>query len=74
MDLGLKGKVAVISGGSVGIGLAVAEALAEEGVQLVLCARNEARCKAVATTFEVRESRAASIWNRAPSVCAMSAS
>jgi 3-oxoacyl-[acyl-carrier protein] reductase len=43
MDLGLKGKVAVISGGSVGIGLAVAEALAEEGVHLVLCARNEAR-------------------------------
>jgi len=43
MDLGLKGKVAVVSGGSVGIGLAVAHALAEEGVNLVLCARNEAR-------------------------------
>jgi 3-oxoacyl-[acyl-carrier protein] reductase len=43
MDLGLKGKVAVVSGGSVGIGLAVAQALAEEGVQLVLCARDEAR-------------------------------
>jgi NAD(P)-dependent dehydrogenase (short-subunit alcohol dehydrogenase family) len=43
MDLGLKGKVAVITGGSVGIGLAVAEALAAEGVQLVLCARDEAR-------------------------------
>ena len=28
MDLGLKGKVAVITGGSVGIGLAVAEGLA----------------------------------------------
>ncbi|HRL12549.1 MAG TPA: SDR family oxidoreductase [Aggregatilineales bacterium] len=43
MDLGLKGKVAVITGGSVGIGLAVAQALAREGVDLVLCARNEAR-------------------------------
>jgi 3-oxoacyl-[acyl-carrier protein] reductase len=43
MDLGLKGKVAVVSGGSVGIGLAVAHALAEEGVSLVLCARDEAR-------------------------------
>jgi 3-oxoacyl-[acyl-carrier protein] reductase len=43
MELGLKGKVAVISGGSVGIGLAVAHALAEEGVDLVLCARDEAR-------------------------------
>lgn len=43
MDLGLEGKVAVITGGSVGIGLAVAHALAAEGVQLVLCARDEAR-------------------------------
>jgi 3-oxoacyl-[acyl-carrier protein] reductase len=43
MDLELKGKVAVITGGSVGIGLAVAEALAAEGVHLVLCARDEPR-------------------------------
>lgn len=54
MDLGLKGKVAVISGGSVGIGLAVAEALAEEGVQLVLCARNEARVQERAQEIEGR--------------------
>ncbi len=43
MDLQLRDKVAVITGGSVGIGLAVANALAEEGVNLVLAARNEAR-------------------------------
>jgi 3-oxoacyl-[acyl-carrier protein] reductase len=43
MDLGLKGKVAVVTGGSVGIGLSVAHALAEEGVDLVLCARDQAR-------------------------------
>ena len=43
MDLGLGGKVAVITGGSVGIGLAVAEGLAQEGVKLALCARDEAR-------------------------------
>lgn len=43
MDLQLKGKVALITGGSVGIGLAVAHALAEEGVDLILCARNEER-------------------------------
>lgn len=43
MDMNLNGKIAVITGGSVGIGLAVAEALAREGVQLVLCARDHAR-------------------------------
>jgi NAD(P)-dependent dehydrogenase (short-subunit alcohol dehydrogenase family) len=43
MDLGLNGQIAVITGGSVGIGLAVAKGLAAEGVHLVLCARNEAR-------------------------------
>ena len=45
MDLGLRGKVAVITGGSVGIGLAVAEGLAQEGVKVALCARDEARAK-----------------------------
>ncbi len=43
MDLQLRDKVAVITGGSVGIGLAVAEGLASEGVHLALCARNEER-------------------------------
>lgn len=43
MDLQLKGKVAVVTGGSVGIGLAIAEGLAQEGVQLVLCARSAER-------------------------------
>ncbi len=46
MDLGLKDKVAVITGGSVGIGRAIAEGLAQEGVHLVLCARNEERLTA----------------------------
>jgi len=45
MDLKLKGKVAVITGGSVGIGLAVAEGLAAEGVHPVLCARSEERLR-----------------------------
>jgi NAD(P)-dependent dehydrogenase (short-subunit alcohol dehydrogenase family) len=47
MDLMLKGKVAVITGGSVGIGLAVAEALAAEGVHLALCARDGSRLREV---------------------------
>lgn len=43
MDLKLADKVAVITGGSAGIGLAVARGLAEENVNLVLCARNKER-------------------------------
>ena len=52
MDLGLKDKVAVITGGSVGIGLAVAEGLAQEGVHLALCARNEERLLNVAEEIQ----------------------
>ena len=51
MDLQLDGKVAVITGGSVGIGLAVARGLAAEGVHLALCARDEPRLRAVAETI-----------------------
>jgi NAD(P)-dependent dehydrogenase (short-subunit alcohol dehydrogenase family) len=58
MELGLKDKVAVITGGSVGIGLAVAEGLAQEGVHLALCARDEARvvekAAAISRRFGVR--------------------
>ena len=43
MELELKGKKAVITGGSVGIGLAVARALAAEGVDIVILARDAAR-------------------------------
>ena len=45
MDLGLKDKVAVITGASVGIGLAVAEGLAAEGADIVMAARGEDRLK-----------------------------
>ena len=48
MDLHLQGKVAVITGGSIGIGLAVAKALAAEGVHLVLAARQAERLEAEA--------------------------
>jgi NAD(P)-dependent dehydrogenase (short-subunit alcohol dehydrogenase family) len=45
MDLALKDKVAVITGGSVGIGLAVADGLAAEGVHIAICARNGERAQ-----------------------------
>jgi NAD(P)-dependent dehydrogenase (short-subunit alcohol dehydrogenase family) len=43
MDLELKGKRAVITGGSIGIGLAVAHALAAEGVEVAIVARDKPR-------------------------------
>src|SRR6185295_16595886 len=39
MDLGLAGKVAVITGGSEGIGRAAAQSLGREGASVVVCAR-----------------------------------
>jgi 3-oxoacyl-[acyl-carrier protein] reductase len=48
VDLGLKNKVAVITGASIGIGRAVAEGLAAEGANIVMVARNGDRLKTTA--------------------------
>jgi len=52
MDLQLGGKVAVITGGSMGIGLAVGRALASEGVHVVLCGRDGKRAAGHARSIE----------------------
>ena len=52
MDLELKDQTAVITGGSIGIGLAVANGLAEEGAHVILCARDQARVQEAAAQIE----------------------
>jgi 3-oxoacyl-[acyl-carrier protein] reductase/bacilysin biosynthesis oxidoreductase BacG len=49
MDLGLRDKVAVVTGSSDGIGLVTAQMLAWEGARVVVCARREAKL------FEARD-------------------
>jgi 3-oxoacyl-[acyl-carrier protein] reductase len=62
VDLGLKGRTALVCGASSGLGLASAEALAEEGANVVLFARraeqldeHAARLGGVAVTGDVKE-------------------
>jgi 3-oxoacyl-[acyl-carrier protein] reductase len=52
MDLGISGKHAVVCAASKGLGKAIASALAEEGVNLFLCARDKATLQVVAEEIE----------------------
>lgn len=51
MDLGISGRRAVVTGGSSGLGLSTARALADEGVEVTLVARDTDRLRAAAATF-----------------------
>ena len=48
MELGLSGKVALITGGSDGLGKATATAMGREGVRIAVCARNPERLERAA--------------------------
>ena len=48
MDLGLKGRKAIITGGSKGIGRAIGNLLADEGCNVGICARNAEEVDAAA--------------------------
>jgi 3-oxoacyl-[acyl-carrier protein] reductase len=59
VDLDLKGRNAIVTGGTRGIGRAIAELLADEGCNLALCARHEA---AVDETVAALRGRGVKSW------------
>jgi len=62
MDLDLTGKHALVCGGSQGIGLATAQALAELGADVTLLARREEKLRALATQLPRPQSGQAHGW------------
>jgi 3-oxoacyl-[acyl-carrier protein] reductase len=71
VDLGLTGKVALVGGGSSGIGLAIARDLVAEGATVAICGRDPDRLmaakaelgdRAVATALDVRDGPAMRDW------------
>jgi 3-oxoacyl-[acyl-carrier protein] reductase len=51
MDLGLQGKIALVSAASKGLGYGVARALAREGARLAICSRDSANVERAAQTL-----------------------
>lgn len=62
MDLGIKGRVALVCGASRGLGRAVAWALAREGVWLALCARGRENLEK--TAREISSETGTMVWSR----------
>ncbi|MFT3988358.1 SDR family NAD(P)-dependent oxidoreductase [Aestuariivirga sp.] len=62
MDLGLKGRRALVTGGTKGIGRAIAFGFAAEGADVALCARNAAE---VAETMKALEAAGVKVFGRA---------
>ena len=65
MDLGLKGRRALITGGTKGIGRSCAEIFADEGADVAICARN---AEEVETTVEALKAKGVNAFGRAVDV------
>ena len=57
MDLGLAGRRVLITGGSQGIGYAVAKGFLDEGCRVVIAARDQARLDQAVATLSERDAR-----------------
>ena len=53
MELGLRGRVAIVAAASKGLGRAVAEELAREGAEIAICARTAGDCEKAAARDSV---------------------
>jgi len=60
LDISLKDKIAIVTGASLGIGKAIAEAFAKHGAKVVICARGVERLNEVAE--EITKSTKNEIW------------
>jgi 3-oxoacyl-[acyl-carrier protein] reductase len=68
MDLQLNGKKAIVTGGTRGIGRAIAEALVAEGCHVAICARNAGQVEEAVAALSGAGGKPAKAWGRAVDV------
>lgn len=65
MDLGLAGKLAIVTGATKGIGRAITETLLDEGASVAICARDEAGVDAAVAELASRAKPGQQVWGQA---------